>query len=66
MNERSFNTLTFLKGAGSVACGKKEEEFRAGDSFFLPCPITEYTVKGEGLAMMCKLEGDNMHKAFDK
>ena len=66
MNERSFNSVTFLRGGGTVTCGGVEEKFKAGDSFFIPCPASEYVIKGTGLALMCKLEGDNTHKTFDK
>jgi len=66
MNERSFNSVTFLRGEGTITCGGIEEKFKPGDSFFIPCPAAGYTIKGTGLALMCKLEGDNTHKTFDK
>ena len=66
MNERSFNSVTFIRGTGEITCGGVTEKFKPGDSFFIPCPAAEYIIKGTGTALMCKLEGDNMHKTFDK
>lgn len=64
MNERSFNAVTFLTGNGTIECGGFAEKFTAGDSFFIPCPASGYTIKGTGTALMSKLEGDNIHKTF--
>lgn len=66
MNERSFNTLTFICGEGTIECGGVKEKFAAGDSFFIPCPAAGYVIKGTGTALMCKLEAENTHKGFDK
>lgn len=66
MNERSFNSLTFISGKGTIECGGAVEEFAAGQSFFIPCPASGYVISGAGTAVMCKLEGDNIHKSFDK
>ncbi len=69
MNERSFNALTFLSGEGQIqtaGADPKTENYKPGDTFFIPCPAAGYTITGTGKALMCKLEGDNMHKVFDK
>lgn len=42
----AFELLVFTEGAGSIAYDGGEEPFKAGDSFFIPAALDDYTIDG--------------------
>lgn len=48
----TFHSLLFIEGSGVIEYMKKEYEFQAGDSYYLPAGINLYSIKGKFEALL--------------
>ena len=51
--EKSFVSLLFVEGEGSVSCGGETLAVKKGDSVFLPAGSGAFTVRGDALKTLC-------------
>lgn len=55
--DKTFCGLYFLEGSGSVVCGDKTINFKAGDQFFVPASCKDYVVKADTKVTMFRCFG---------
>ncbi|MBR3761905.1 MAG: class I mannose-6-phosphate isomerase [Lachnospiraceae bacterium] len=52
VSEKSFVSVLFTEGAGSISCGGEELTFKKGDSFFMTAGSGDYTIQGQCEALV--------------
>lgn len=55
VDEKSFLSLLFLDGSGSIKCGDEVLEYKKGDSFFMSAGSGNYEITGEGEVLLTYL-----------
>ncbi len=53
-DERSYHALVVTDGAAKLSYGGVTEEIHAGDSYFIPAGLGEYTVRGSAVVILTK------------
>lgn len=48
MPKDSFLSILVIDGTGSISIGEQQEQYKKGDSFFLPASEEEYIIDGQG------------------
>ncbi len=52
---RSFHSLRFISGSGSVDYRGEQYGFSAGDSFFMPAGLGDYQIRGQAVCLLTTL-----------
>lgn len=53
-DERSYHALVVADGEAKLSYGDVTDEIRAGDSYFIPAGLGEYTVCGNATVIITK------------